>query len=295
MPPVKLSWAYLTVLRPLQWTKNLLVFAALLFARQIGEPAQVKRAALMFLAFCLIASALYILNDLLDRKADQRHPKKRLRPVASGVIHWETGTILALALGAAGLLTARNSTPAALACLLGYIALGAGYSLLLKRVVIVDVLVIAAGFVLRAAAGAYAIQVAISPWLLICTMLLALFLALAKRRQELLASPRPQDQRVVLGQYSSALLDQMIAVVTSSTLMAYILYAFSEQTSLKFSSQLMPLSVPFVLYGIFRYLYLIYHRLEGEEPEVLLVKDWPLLVNFVLYVLAVLLIVGAFS
>lgn len=291
MPPLKLSWAYLTILRPLQWTKNLLVFAALVFARQLGDPAQVQRALIMFVAFCLVSSALYVFNDVLDRKVDRRHPRKRRRPIASGAIHWELGTILAPILATAGLLVARGAAPAALGCLLGYLVLGVAYSVVLKRVVIVDVLVIAGGFVLRSAAGGYVIAVAISPWLLICTMLLALFLGTAKRRHELLAASRPQAQRAVLHQYSPALLDQMIAVVTSSTLMAYILYAFDAQTSLKFPSQLMPLSVPFVLYGIFRYLYLIYHRSAGEEPEVLLFKDIPLLLNLALYVLLILWIV----
>jgi len=284
---------HIAVLRPLQWTKNLLVFAALLFARQSREPGQLGKAAVVFAAFCLVSSALYVFNDMRDRKADRLHPRKRLRPIPSGAVRLETASVLAPVLAVLGFLAARNAAPAALACLTGYLALGVFYSLFLKRIVIVDVLAIAAGFILRAAAGAYAIDVAISQWLLICTLLLALFLALAKRRHELVEFAKPLAQRSVLGEYTPALLDQMIAVVTSGTLMAYILYAFSEQTNAKFPSHLMPLTIPFVLYGIFRYLYLIYQRAEGGEPERLLVRDTPLLVNIVLYVLAVAAIVGA--
>ena len=292
MPPLKLSWAYLHALRPLQWTKNLLVFAALFFARQTGDWAQVRRAALVFAVFCLISSALYLFNDILDRKADRLNALKRGRPVASGAVHWEIATLLAMILAAAGLFVGRFAAPAALACVLGYLVLGVSYSLFLKRIVIVDILAVSAGFVLRAVAGAYAIAATISPWLLICTVLLALFLVTAKRRHELLASRRPQRQRSVLAMYSPALLDQMIAVVTSSTLMAYILYAFAEQTRDKFPSGLMPLTVPFVLYGIFRYLYLVYREAEGGDPEAILFRDWPLLAGVVLYVAVVLFVVG---
>lgn len=292
MPPVRLSWAYVSALRPLQWTKNLLVFAALLFARQAGDPGQVRRAAVVFVSFCLISSALYLFNDVLDRSADRRHPLKKTRPVASGAVHWEIAAIMAMLLAAAGLLAGRSAAPAAVACVLGYLALGVAYSLALKRMVIIDILAIAGGFVLRAVAGACAIGVTISPWLLICTMLLALFLATAKRRHELLSSARPQRQRPVLAMYSPGLLDQMIAAVTSSTIMAYVLYAFSERTRSEFPSGLMPLTVPFVLYGIFRYLYLIYRKLEGGDPEAMLFRDRPLLAGIVLYALAVFLVIS---
>jgi 4-hydroxybenzoate polyprenyltransferase len=292
MPPIRPSLAYVRVLRPLQWSKNLLVFAALLFSRGAGDAGLVRRAAILFAAFCLTSSALYVFNDILDRGEDSRHPRKRFRPIASGAIHWEIGAIMAPVLAAAGLLTARGVEPGALACLAGYLVLGSAYSLFLKRVVILDVLVIAAGFVLRATAGALAISVAISPWLLICTMLLALFLALAKRRHELLLVPRPSAGRAVLNGYSSGLLDQMISVATSGTLMAYILYAFAEQTSAKFPSRLMPLTVPLVLYGILRYLFLVYRRDEGGEPELLLVTDPPLLISIALYAAAVAVIVS---
>jgi len=292
MPPIGFSWAYLRVLRPLQWLKNLLVFAALLFARQASDPSQVARAAVVFAAFCLASSGLYVLNDIVDRDSDRRHPRKRLRPIASGAIRRGTGAIMAPVLAVAGLALASGSEPGALASLAGYLGLGIAYSIMLKRVVILDTLVISAGFVLRAVAGARAISVAISPWLLICTMLLALFLVLAKRRHELLLDSGRSLGRKVLDRYTPELLDQMISVATTGTLMSYILYAFSDQTAVKFQSHLMPLTVPFVLYGILRYLYLIYRRDEGGEPEVLLVTDLPLLSSIILYAVAVAAIVS---
>lgn len=279
------------LLRPLQWSKNLLVLAALVFARQVGDPVQAQRALFMFAAFCLVASGLYVFNDLVDVGADRLHPRKRSRPLASGEIAWEVGTVLAPGLAAVALFLIHEAAPGAVACLVAYLATGVAYTLWLKRVVIVDVMVLAAGYVLRAAAGAYAIDVVISPWLLICTMLLALFLGLAKRRHELAESPG-KARREVLGQYTPALLDQMIVMVASATLMAYILYAFAEQTVLKFPSRLMPVTIPFVLYGLFRYLFLIYRRGEGDEPETILVSDVPILATVVGFALTVLFVVA---
>jgi len=280
------SWV--SLLRPLQWTKNLLVFAALLFARRYAEPGEAERALVMFAAFCLASSALYAFNDSLDRGADRRHPRKRLRPVASGAITPGGAVAAATALALLALLAARSAEPSARLCLAGYLVLGAAYTLFLKRVVILDVLVVAAGFVLRAAAGGFAIAVEISPWLLICTMLLALFLAAAKRRHELVGTRAGVAHRPVLGDYTPALLDQMIATTAACTLMAYVLYTFSEQTVRKFPSHLMPLTSLFVMFGLFRYLHLIYRREEGGEPEALLIRDAPIRWTVLLYVLAVL-------
>ena len=177
-------------------------------------------------------------------------------------------------------------------CLLGYFVLQAAYILFLKRQVILDVMAISAGFVLRAVVGAYAIEVVISPWLLICTILLSLFLGLSKRRSEMLVSDNSAAHRAVLAEYTIPLLDQLIAIVTAGTILSYILYTYSDQTMHKFPSHLMPLTLPFVLYGIFRYLYLIYRRAEGGEPEMLLVKDVPLLVDIALWAAAVAAIVS---
>jgi len=284
--------ASVLLLRPQQWTKNLLVLAALLFAGQAHVPRLIYRSFLAFAAFCLVSGAVYVVNDLLDRDADRAHPRKRHRPIASGKITPATAILIAAVSLAAGLAMMWATSPGAFACLCFYLLLQAVYTTVLKHVVILDVMSIAAGFVLRAVAGAYAIDVLISPWLLICSILLALFLALSKRRSELLSSNEPQLHRRVLGDYSLAFLDQLIAIVTSCTVLSYILYTFSEQTMRKFSSHMMPLTAPFVLYGIFRYLYLTHLKSGGSEPEIMLIKDVPLLVNILLWALTVALIVS---
>ena len=277
------------LVRPWQWSKNFLVLAALLFSRKYLETWAVWAGLRMFVGFCLCASGLYVFNDLLDVESDRRHPRRRLRPLASGAVSLELAWILAPVLAAAGLFLTRGE-PAGARILLGsYVLVGVLYSAWLKRVVIVDVLVVASGFVLRAAAGAMAIMVPISPWLLACAGLLALFLALAKRRHELRLSGA--KGRAVLSMYSAGLLDQMTAVVTSCTLMAYILYSFSEQTVAKFPSGLMPVSTVFVLFGIFRYLYLVYRKDAGGEPEAILVTDRPMQVTILLYLASVWLAV----
>jgi 4-hydroxybenzoate polyprenyltransferase len=278
---------YFRLLRPQQWTKNLLVLAPLLFADQFSIKSQSLKALIMFAAFCIISSSIYVFNDLMDRKADRAHPRKKNRPIASGKVQPGMAAMISMLLAALGLTMVWNTPMAAVACILGYLALQASYTLFLKKMVILDVIAIAAGFVLRAAAGAYAINVGISPWLLICTILLALFLALSKRRSELLASDNAAEHRAVLDEYNLAFLDQLIAIVTSCTVLAYILYTFSDRTMQKFHSHLMPLTLPFVLYGIFRYLYLIYRKSEGGEPELLLFKDLPLLIDIILWCAAV--------
>ncbi len=283
---------YLELMRPQQWTKNLLVFAALLFAAQAHIASQRLLALRTFAAFCLLSSAFYIFNDLRDRESDRAHPRKRNRPLASGRVTPAYAVVSAVILLAAGAILGWYATPGAQACLIGYALLQAAYNLVLKRQVILDVMSISAGFVLRAVAGAFAIRVEISQWLLICTILLSLFLALSKRRSEILNSQNAQSHRVVLGEYTIPLLDQLIAIVTAGTLLSYILYTYSDQTMHKFPSHLMPLTLPFVLYGIFRYLYLIYRKAEGGEPELLMVKDLPLLIDITLWAASVAAIVS---
>lgn len=283
---------HLMAMRPQQWVKNVLVLAAVLFAGPLSTPSYLLNAGLMFVIFCLVSSAIYIVNDLVDREADRAHPRKRNRPIASGHVHPRWAVLMASLLFITGFLLVLQLSVSAIACVLGYVVLQIFYTFLLKHIVIIDIMAIAAGFVLRAVAGAYAINVMISPWLLICTIVLALFLALGKRRSELLVSDQSSSHRRVLGYYNIALLDQLIAVVTSCTLLAYVLYTFSEQTRLKFPSNMMPLTLPFVLYGIFRYLYLIYGKSQGEEPEALLIRDFPLLLDIVLWGIAVVIIVS---
>jgi len=268
-------------LRPQQWTKNLLVFAGLGFSgRLIDRDAWVPALA-AFVIFCGLSGAVYLINDVIDRAADAQHPIKRLRPVASGA---------ASALLAVACLTAAAAVNRALAMTAGaYVALLLAYSLALKHYVIIDVLTLAGGFVLRAVAGAVAIGVPISHWLLVCTTLLALFLGLSKRRHELtLLADGAAGHRPILQEYSPYLLDQMIAVVTASTLIAYSVYTISSETAERLGSDRLGLTIPFVLYGIFRYLYLVHQRRGGGNPSDLLLTDRPLLACVGLWVGAVL-------
>jgi 4-hydroxybenzoate polyprenyltransferase len=291
--PVRASLAGLVVsLRPGQWTKNLIVFAGLLFGRKLFDPTSVATACTAFVVFCGLSGAIYLLNDIADRDADRRHPLKSKRPIASGQLS------PGLALGAAVALTA-TAVPFAFwlrpsfgVVAATYVALLAGYSAWLKHVVIIDVLTIAIGFVLRAAAGAVAIGVAISHWLLVCTVLLALFLAMSKRRHELtLLASGATEHRRILGEYSPYLLDQMIGVVTASTLIAYIFYTISPDTVQNFGTESLALTIPFPLYGIFRYLYLVHQKEGGGSPAEMLLNDRPLLLCVALWAAAVVVVV----
>jgi len=282
---------WIKALRPKQWTKNGLVLAALLFAHQFRDPHRVGVAVLAFILFCALASSVYLVNDVCDLEEDRRHPRKRHRAVASGLISPATalGTAVLLALVALVGFFLINAPTGYLA--VSYVLLQIAYTLWLKHVVIVDVLAVAGGFVIRAALGATAIEVEISPWLLICTILLALFLALSKRRQELQTwGPEAVNHRRILGEYTPYLLDQMIAVVTASTLMSYALYTISERTVTQLGTDKLAYTIPFVIYGIFRYLYLVHQREEGEAPDRVLLTDPPLLINVLLYAAAVVII-----
>ena len=280
-----LPLAILLALRPRQWTKNVVVLAALVFARRIFEPVPFLQALAAFGAFCAASGAVYLVNDILDVEQDRLHPRKRRRPIAAGDLPIRLAWALAGALAAGTLAFAFLVRPTLAAVILAYIAVQLAYSLFLKHQVILDVFTIAAGFVLRAAAGAVAIGVPVSPWLYVCTILLALFQALAKRRAEImLLAESAGSHRRILEEYSATLLEEMIAVVTSSTVMAYSLYTFSAENLPRNHS--MMLTIPFVLYGIFRYLYLVYRKDEGGSPEQLLLTDLPLLACIVLWGLA---------
>ncbi len=278
-------------LRPEQWTKNLILFAALIFGQRLFDPAALGRSLAAFLIFCALAGAVYLINDVSDREADRRHPLKRARPIAAGEV------TPPLALGAASLiLVAALASAFALQTTFGwiasaYVALFVLYSRVLKHVVILDVLTIAIGFVLRAAAGAAVIAVPMSQWLLVCTILGAMFLGLSKRRHELtlLADAAPEHRRI-LEEYNPYLLDQMIGVVTASTLVAYMIYCTSPETTEKFGTANLVLTTPFAIYGIFRYLYLVHQKGAGSPSEVLL-TDRPLVATIALWGLAVIAII----
>ncbi len=285
-------YSLLVSLRPAQWTKNLLVFAALIFAVKLFDPYAVARATAAFVIFCALSGSVYLINDVADREGDRRHPVKGHRPIASGELSVAIAVNVAVVLGAAAIGAAFFLGWRFALISAAYFVLMTLYSGLLKHLVILDVLTIAIGFVLRAAAGAAAIDVVISHWLLVCTILLALFVALAKRRAELvLLAQDATGHRRILGEYSPYLLDQMIGVVTASTLIAYILYTISPETIAKFGTGWLELTVPFPLYGIFRYLYLVHRHEAGGSPADLLLTDRPLLACVALWAAAVVVII----
>jgi 4-hydroxybenzoate polyprenyltransferase len=268
------------------------VFAGLLFGQQLLNPAAVATSTGAFLVFCGLSGVVYLVNDVMDRHADRLHPKKRLRPIASGALPVRVALVSAVSIAVTALAGAYVIGPAFTGVAAAYLALLTVYSGPLKHMVILDVLTIALGFVLRAAAGAVAIDVPISHWLLVCTILLALFLALAKRRQEIVVlADTAMGHRAILREYSPALLDQMISVVTASTLMGYALYTVSPETVAKIGSDRLLWTLPFPLYGIFRYLYLVHQRQGGGSPAEMLLEDRPLLLCAALWVLAVAAII----
>jgi len=279
-------------IRPQQWLKNLFIFAPLIFSENIFHRSMFLQTLLAFAVFCLLSGALYILNDLKDLEEDKLHPIKSKRPLASGELKKRQAIAAFVILSFISLLLASLVNEEFLWVCLVYFFLQIAYSFALKHVVILDVFIVASGFFLRVIAGAVAIQVQISPWLLICTTLLALFLALSKRRHEILLLDEDAiNHRPILKEYSPYLLDQMISVVTASTVIAYCLYTISGETIEKFGTNKLILTVPFVLYGIFRYLYLIHQKAEGGTPETLILKDRPLLLDIFFWVLSAALII----
>ena len=277
--------------RPRQWVKNLFVFAGLIFSHKLFT-ADAWRALAAFAIFCALSGAVYLVNDVADRERDRAHPRKRLRPVASGALSPPAAVAVAAGLATVSLLAAAALGIPFLLSAAAYVVLLMSYSVWLKHVVLVDVLAVASGFVLRAVAGALAVDVDISGWLLICTIVIALFLALGKRRHEYLTLDADAARhRPILAEYSAPLLDQMIAVVTASAVTSYALYTMSPETVAKFGTRLLPATLPFVLYGIFRYLYLLYRRQLGGNPSELFLNDRALLVNALLWVIAVVVII----
>ena len=282
-------------LRPRQWTKNLVVLTAFFFA--LGDRHQalsLQKLTHILLAtaiFSMICSGVYIINDLLDLAADREHPTKRKRPIAAGEISPATGRILAMLLLLGGTLGALALNKAFALIIVAYIIIQALYSGWLKRLPLVDVFVISTGFVLRAIAGGVAIDVAISPWLLICTFLMALFLALCKRRHEIrLKTENIEAVRISLIKSNELLLNQLIAITAASVIIAYAVYTQWPETVDKFGTHQLGLTLPFVVFGVFRYLDLVYRHAKGEQPESILLTDTPLLMNIALYGLVVLLI-----
>jgi 4-hydroxybenzoate polyprenyltransferase len=280
----------LQTMRPKQWTKNVFVWAALLFDVKLFEVGPFTRTLLTFVLFCLISSAVYIINDLVDIEKDRRHPSKRTRPLASGALSPRpaigAAAVIVLASLPLTLWLNRGLAP----ILYGYLVLMVAYSFWLKNIVIVDVLTIAMGFVLRVGAGVVVVEAErFSPWIYVCMILLALFLAIGKRRQEIvLLEDNSNDTRAILNEYNLRFLDEMLALVSSSTVMAYSLYTFSAPNLP--SNHAMMLTIPFVLFGLFRYLYLIHVKGETDPPDVVVLKDRPLQIDVALFGLMVFLV-----
>jgi len=276
--------ALIEAMRPRQWTKNLFVFAGIVFARRMFDVSALMESVGAFVLFCLLSSSVYLINDLVDMEQDRRHPRKRNRPIASGRLTKGAAAGTALVMAGAGAGLSFLLTPAFAAIAMSYLALNVLYTLALKHMVILDVLSVAMFFVQRAAAGAAAISVPISHWLLICTILLALFIALSKRRHELvLLEEHASAHRASLTEYTPYLLDQMIAVVTASTLMAYCLYTVDARTMKEIGSDRLMFTIPCVIFGIFRYLYLVHQKGEGGDPDRIVVSDRPFLVNLLVW------------
>jgi 4-hydroxybenzoate polyprenyltransferase len=280
--------AFVVALRPRQWVKNVFILAPLVFAGRLTDPEAVALAAATFLAFCVLSSAVYLANDLRDREADRLHPVKSLRPVASGEIAPASATLASALLAAGALAVAFRIGPRVAGIAVAYLVLNLFYSFGLKRVVILDVMIVASGFLLRAWAGALAVDVEISHWLILCTGLLALFLGFVKRRQEIATLAGGISTRPILREYSLPFLDQMIGIVTGATVVAYALYAFSPEIAEKLGTQHLGLTIPFVLFGIFRYLYLVHQKGEGENPTALVLGDAPLIAAVVLWGISVI-------
>jgi 4-hydroxybenzoate polyprenyltransferase len=269
-------------MRPHQWTKNAIVFAALIFDVKLTNTTYLRRTVIGFVLFCLISGTVYTINDLVDLQNDRQHPKKRRRPLPAGELTPRFAVAAVLVMATGSLLAAWWLDSRFAFALASYLALQLAYSFVLKNIVLVDVIAIAAGFVLRVAAGAPLAEATISPWLYICTILLALFLGLSKRRGELITlQDEAENHRPILKDYNLYLLDQLIAMVTSSTILAYALYTFSAPNLPP--NHGMMLTIPFVIYGLFRYMYLIHAEQCTLAPDEVLLTDRPSLANIALW------------
>jgi 4-hydroxybenzoate polyprenyltransferase len=284
--------AILVSVRPHQWTKNSVVFLPLVFSKHLFETGPLLAAAWAFVTFCLLSGTIYLINDIADMERDRLHPVKRLRPIASGALRPALAGWIAALLALGSLALASRLGQAFLLTAAIYLLLNLLYSFKLKNVVILDAISVSLCFVLRVVAGGVAIPVHISDWLLICTILWALFLTLCKRRHELTSlNSSASNHRQILSEYSPYLLDQMISVVTASCLTAYAFYTTAAETVEKFQTDRLTWTIPFVLYGIFRYLYLVHQKDKGGSPTDILLTDRPLIIAVALWGLAVVAIV----
>ncbi len=277
-------FAFVRALRPVQWVKNVFVLAPLVFAQRLGDPDAILRTAIAFAVFCAAASAVYLWNDLRDREEDRHHPVKRNRPIASGALPVGAAMTGAVVLAAGSLAVAWFLGSAVVTLVALYLGINLLYAGGLKHVVVLDVMMVASGYVIRVQAGADAIPVSVSRWLILCTIFLALFLILSKRRHELLLlQDDAGDHRAVLSNYSSSFLEQMMSVVTASTVVSYALYVVDDDTVARFGSDQLVWTVPLVLFGIFRYLYLVYQVRDARNPTETVVTDLQSVINILLW------------
>jgi len=279
-------------LRPRQWVKNVFLFVGLVFSQNLFQIGLFIKVCEGFLVFCLAASSIYVFNDIHDRESDRRHPEKYRRPLAQGSLLVSEAYMVSMVLAAVALMLAFMMDRTFLLILLAYFVLNLAYSLKIKQVVILDIMFIASGFVLRILAGTTLAGVNPSDWLVICTITLSLFLGFSKRRNELvLMGENAGTQRKVLKEYSIHFLDQMISMVTACTVMSYILYTVSPETVGRFGTKNLMFSIPFALFGVFRYLYLIYLKKKMGDPIDLILKDFPFLLNILLWISAIMIII----
>ncbi len=284
--------AYISVARPGHWVKNSFVLVPLMFSRQFRDGSMCVKELLAFAAFCLISSAIYVLNDLCDRAEDRNHPKKQNRPIAAGLISPAQATAFSILLIFLSLLPAFLVSYHVLGLVVIYGILNLSYSLKLKHVAILDVMSIAGGFVLRILAGSAAISVSPSVWLVLCTIMVSLFLGFAKRRAELVELESNNGQtRIVLKDYSEKFLDQIIAMVAAATMICYTLYTVDAHTIELFGNRAMLLTAPSVIYGICRYLYLVYHKQKGGDPVMAVLRDIPSLINLAIWITIAMLVI----
>jgi len=278
-------------MRPKQWSKNIILFAALIFSKNLFHTQSFLRVLEAFILFTLLSGSVYIFNDLVDIEKDRCHPKKSKRPLVSGKLKPANAIIASILIGMTSLVFSFLLSIRFGMVVFSYLILQLAYTFSLKHIIILDVFSVAAGFVLRVLAGAMIIDVPVSTWLLVCTMLLALFLSFCKRRHELAnLELEAVNHRKSLKEYSPYLLDQMIGVVTASTLISYALYTMSNETTQKFGTTDLRYTIPLVLFGIFRYLYLIHQKNEGGSPESIILKDKPMILNICIFVLMVTVI-----
>ncbi|GAF80071.1 unnamed protein product [marine sediment metagenome] len=285
--------ALFAVLRPRQWFKNGFVAAPLLFSHQFTDVDMIIKTLVAVGGFCAISGAIYTVNDLCDRQEDQQHPIKKHRPIARGTVNTTEALVLAIISAIVGLVLSSLLNPKFLLIAGIYVLINVAYSLGIKHLAILDVMTIGAGFVLRIFAGGVAIGISPSHWLVLCTIMISLFLGFTKRRAELVSEKiEGANTRKVLADYSVGFLDQVVSLVTGATIVCYALYTVDIRTVGVFGTRAMLLTVPFVMYGMFRYIYLIYHLKEGEDPTKVITRDIPTVINLILWVIISVLVVS---